>query len=203
MIKTHQSRKYLTRSEVALLLRQAADSHAPERNTCLIWMAFIHGCRVSELTGLRLADLDMQAGSLYVNRLKNGFSTVHPLESTEKQLLLRWLEKRQHCRNLTNQDWLFLSQKGYRLSRQRIYRMLREYSHCAGLDVNAHPHMLRHACGYALADNGADTRVIQDYLGHRNIQHTVLYTASNAGRFKHLWQEEIEQEKMEETPGKM
>jgi len=58
----------------------------------------------------------------------------------------------------------------------------------AGLPLHAHPHMLRHACGYALADQGADTRLIQDYLGHRNIQHTVRYTASNPARFQRLWQ---------------
>ncbi|MDK1705095.1 tyrosine-type DNA invertase [Serratia rubidaea] len=182
-------RKHLTRTEVGHLLQQAAKGRAPERDTCLIWMGFIHGCRVSELTGLRLADLDLEGGCLYMNRLKNGLSTVHPLESTEKRLLLRWLDKRQHCRNLGDEEWLFLSQKGNRLSRQRIYCMLREYGRRAGLAIAAHPHMLRHACGYALADNGADTRVIQDYLGHRNIQHTVLYTAANAGRFKALWEE--------------
>lgn len=189
MIKLPQHRKHLTRGEVGRLLLQAAAGRAPERDTCLIWMGFIHGCRVSELTGLRLADLDMDDGCLYISRLKNGLSTTHPLETTEKRLLQRWLEKRQSCRNLDDQDWLFLSQKGYRLSRQRIFRMLREYGRRAGLEVEAHPHMLRHACGYALADNGADTRVIQDYLGHRNIQHTVLYTAANAGRFRDLWEE--------------
>ncbi|VEI69600.1 Tyrosine recombinase XerD [Serratia quinivorans] len=189
MIKSQQHRKHLTRGEVGRLLLQAAAGRAPERDTCLIWMGFIHGCRVSELTGLRLADLDMDDGCLYISRLKNGLSTTHPLEATEKRLLQRWLKKRQSCRNLDDQDWLFLSQKGYRLSRQRIFRMLREYGRRAGLDVEAHPHMLRHACGYALADNGADTRVIQDYLGHRNIQHTVLYTAANAGRFRDLWEE--------------
>ena len=50
-----------------------------------------------------------------------------------------------------------------------------------------HPHMLRHACGFALADQGADTRLIQDFLGHRNIQHTVMYTATNPARFERLW----------------
>jgi type 1 fimbriae regulatory protein FimB len=182
-------RKHLTRSEVDRLLQQASVGRAPERDSCLIWMCFIHGCRVSELTGLRLADLDMDSGSVYMSRLKNGLSTVHPLQVSEKQLLARWLQRRRSYRNADWEEWLFLSQKGHRLSRQRIYRMLRSYSELAGLDVQAHPHMLRHACGYALADNGADTRVIQDYLGHRNIQHTVLYTASNAGRFKGLWQE--------------
>ena len=56
-----------------------------------------------------------------------------------------------------------------------------------GLPVDAHPHMLRHACGFALGDQGTDTRLIQDYLGHRNIQHTVQYTATNPARFARLW----------------
>lgn len=202
MQKSHAHRKHLTRTEVTRLLQQAAVGRAPERDSCLIWMGFIHGCRVSELNSLRINDLDMDSGSLYMNRLKNGLSTIHPLEATEKTLLARWLEKRQSYRNLEDEEWLFLSQKGYRLSRQRIYRMLQAYGKQAGLTVAAHPHMLRHACGYALADNGADTRVIQDYLGHRNIQHTVLYTAANAGRFKHLWQEEEPDEKQQENEGK-
>ncbi|VEA96147.1 type 1 fimbriae regulatory protein FimB [Salmonella enterica subsp. houtenae] len=188
------NRKHLTHSEVKRLLHQASVGRDPERDCCLIWMGFIHGCRVSELNGLRLSDLDLESGCIYMKRLKNGLSTVHPLENTEKHLLLRWLEKRSSFRNLDDQNWLFLSQKGHRLSRQRIYRMLREYGRRAGLDINAHPHMLRHACGYALADKGADTRVIQDYLGHRNIQHTVLYTAANAGRFRQLWKEENQEE---------
>ncbi|MFZ5179114.1 tyrosine-type recombinase/integrase, partial [Enterobacter kobei] len=57
----------------------------------------------------------------------------------------------------------------------------------AGLSLCSHPHMLRHACGFALADRGVDTRLIQDYLGHRNIRHTVRYTASNAERFEGVW----------------
>jgi type 1 fimbriae regulatory protein FimB len=65
--------------------------------------------------------------------------------------------------------------------------MIRDYGRDAGLAVASNPHMLRHACGYALADQGADTRLIQDYLGHRNIQHTVRYTATNPARFERLW----------------
>jgi type 1 fimbriae regulatory protein FimB len=55
------------------------------------------------------------------------------------------------------------------------------------VDSEHHPHQLRHSCGFALADQGADTRLIQDYLGHRNIQHTVIYTATNPARFERLW----------------
>ncbi|HCT4903893.1 TPA: tyrosine-type recombinase/integrase, partial [Salmonella enterica] len=84
-------------------------------------------------------------------------------------------------------DWLFISNKGSRLSRQWIYKLGQKYSRVAGLQISFHPHMLRHACGYALADQGLDTRLIQDYLGHKNIHHTVHYTASNAARFSQVW----------------
>lgn len=81
------------------------------------------------------------------------------------------------------------------MSRQQVYNLLRRYGRQAAIPLSLHPHMLRHACGYALADIGVDTRLIQDYLGHRNIQHTVLYTASNAGRFQGVWQRKIKANK--------
>ena len=57
----------------------------------------------------------------------------------------------------------------------------------AGLGFPAHPHMLRHACGFALANKGHDTRTLQAYLGHKNIQHTVSYTELSPDRFKDFW----------------
>lgn len=81
----------------------------------------------------------------------------------------------------------FFSPGNAALSADNIFSIIREAGKRAGLAVKAHPHMLRHACGFALADNGVDTRLLQDYLGHRNIQHTVRYTASNAARFKGVW----------------
>jgi type 1 fimbriae regulatory protein FimB len=71
--------------------------------------------------------------------------------------------------------------------RSAVNLALRKYSAAASLPLLAHPHMLRHACGIALADQCADTRLIQDYLGHRSIQQTVRYTASNPARFVKLW----------------
>jgi len=84
-------------------------------------------------------------------------------------------------------DAVFISQQREPLSRKTVWLAIRHYGERAGLSLPAHPHMLRHACGYALADQGADTRLIQDYLGHRNIQHTVRYTATNPARFERLW----------------
>ena len=84
-------------------------------------------------------------------------------------------------------EWVFLSRKGNPLSRQQFYHIISTSGGNAGLSLEIHPHMLRHSCGFALANMGIDTRLIQDYLGHRNIRHTVWYTASNAGRFYGIW----------------
>lgn len=180
-------RKYLTQWEVKALLEAAGRGADPTRNYCLIYMSFVHGLRVSEARLLRISDIDLNEGCLYIRRLKNGFSTVHPLLEQERGIIAQWLEVRKtHQDNGT--DWLFLSGRGGALSRQRIYDIVSELGRAAGLSVCSHPHMLRHACGFALADRGIDTRLIQDYLGHRNIRHTVRYTASNAGRFGGIWQ---------------
>lgn len=181
-----QKRKFLTPSEINLLLETIPDGHHPERNYCLILMAFIHGLRASEVLRLRLSDVDLHGRQMFVHRLKNSFSTVHPLIQCEIKALRAWLRVRE---NMTQDpsDWLFISRRGQPLSRQQFYYIITRASKKAGLSVCAHPHMLRHACGYALADNGVDTRLIQDYLGHQNIRHTVRYTASNAARFGGIW----------------
>jgi type 1 fimbriae regulatory protein FimB len=81
----------------------------------------------------------------------------------------------------------FLSEQRKPLHRSTVNLAIRKYSEATALPFLAHPQMLRHACGFALADQGAGTRLIQNYLGHRNIQHTVRYTAANPARFEELW----------------
>ncbi|MCZ5273508.1 tyrosine-type DNA invertase [Escherichia coli] len=183
------SRKFLTHHEVSLLLRAVLKGRHPERDACMILLAFIHGLRVSEMLSLRLADLELESRKLCVRRLKNGFSTVHPLLTEEVQCIKNWLKARETIKLPAAEErgWLFISRSGRPLTRQRFYNLLAEAGRNAGLAVAVHPHMLRHGCGYALADNGIDTRLIQDYLGHRNIRHTVIYTASNSARFERLW----------------
>ncbi|CNL10773.1 tyrosine-type DNA invertase [Yersinia proxima] len=180
------NRKHLTPAEVDRLLAATHHGTHSVRDYCLIWMCFIHGCRVSEINSWRLCDIDLDEGHIHIHRLKNGFSTIHPLFKKERKALHAWLNIRDKYKG-SDSEWLFLSEKGNRLSRQRIYWLIRHYSELADLTITAHPHMLRHGCGFALADRGIDTRLIQDYLGHRNIQNTVIYTASNAGRFKEVW----------------
>lgn len=182
-------RKFLTHHEISALLASSLEGPNPERNHCLIMMAFIHGFRVSELLGLKISDLDLRGRVLNVSRLKNGFSTQHPVLRAEVRTIRRWMRVRWRIMTgmETDEGWLFVSGKGQPLSRQQFYNILSVNGKRAALSLNPHPHMLRHACGYALADNGVDTRLIQDYLGHRNIRHTVRYTAANSARFEGIW----------------
>ncbi|EBS3707171.1 pilus assembly protein [Salmonella enterica subsp. enterica serovar Hull] len=197
------TRKFLTRHEILAMLKAVADAPNPERNLCFIMMAFIHGFRASEILTLQLADLDLRGRVIQVTRMKNGFSTIHPLSVREVKALKKWLRIRAQIilhGHHEDRGQLFISLKGKSLSRQQFYNIIRQAGRRAGLSVNAHPHMLRHACGYALADNGVDTRLIQDYLGHRNIRHTVRYTASSAARFEGIWQPIIRQRKQHSDP---
>lgn len=178
-----KQRKYLSANEVEAMINVVPHGNYYFRDRCLILMCYIHGLRVSEISMLRISDI--QDGKIFISRLKRGLSTTHPLQEREVEALNFWMGKRNSWLN-NDSPWLFLSRHGKAISRQQVYELMKKYGKAANLSVNAHPHMLRHACGFALADHGKDTRLIQDYLGHRNIQHTVLYTASNAARFSSI-----------------
>jgi len=180
-------RKFLTQNEVHSMLLAAREQLTGCRDYCLILLCFRHGMRISELLNLRFDDLDMTEGRINIRRLKNGFSTIHPLLEDEREALSTWCRERANWMTAQDADVVFISRRGGRLSRQQAHRIIQRSGVLAGTSTATHPHMLRHACGYELAERGTDTRLIQDYLGHRNIRHTVRYTASNAGRFVGLW----------------
>ncbi|EOB2450365.1 TPA: tyrosine-type recombinase/integrase [Escherichia coli] len=184
----NKKRNFLTHSEIESLLKAANTGPHAARNYCLTLLCFIHGFRASEICRLRISDIDLNEGRINIRRLKNGFSTVHPLRFDEREAVERWTQERANWKGADRTDAIFISRRGSRLSRQQAYRIIRDAGIEAGTVTQTHPHMLRHACGYELAERGADTRLIQDYLGHRNIRHTVRYTASNAARFAGLWE---------------
>jgi type 1 fimbriae regulatory protein FimB len=167
------------------LIAATKGSRNEARDRCLVLLTFRHGLRVSEACGLRLSQVDLESRVLHVQRLKKGLSTTHPLRSDEIKVIKAWLKERAKMQPET--DAFFLSERRGPLNRKTAWLAIRTYGERAGLPVAAHPHMIRHSCGFALADQGADTRLIQDYLGHRNIQHTVMYTAANPARFERLW----------------
>ena len=178
-------RKHLVSAEVEKLIAATKGSRNEARDRCLLLLMFRHGLRVSEACGQQLAQGDIESRVLHVERLKKGLSTTHPLRPDEIRAIKAWFTER--ARLKPDGDYFFVSERRSPLSRKTAWVAIRAYGEKAKLSLPAHPHMLRHACGFALADQGADTRLIPDYLGHRNIQHTVIYTATNPARFEKLW----------------
>lgn len=194
-----KKRNFLTHNEIESLLKAANSGAHATRNYCLTLLCFIHGLRASEICRLQISDIDLSSKCIYIHRLKNGFSTTHPLLNKEIRALKNWLQVRA-AYSQSDSEWLFLSRKGNPLSRQQFYQIISASGDNAGLSLEIHPHMLRHSCGFALANMGIDTRLIQDYLGHRNIRHTVWYTASNAGRFYGIWDESRDRQRSPVLP---
>ena len=187
--KTLDERKYLTVREVERVIAATKGRRHETRDRCLLLLLFWHGLRVSEACGLRLSQVDLESQVLHVRRLKNGLPTTHPLQAEELCACQEWLAIRPRFVAHPDVQSFFLSQKGGQLSRGMAWHIVRECGEAAQLPLEIYPHKLRHSCGYTLADRGADTRLIQDYLGHRNIQNTVGYTTTNPARFKKLWQD--------------
>lgn len=172
---------FLTPKEAALFLNAAKRTHRYGlRNYTLLFLIYRHGLRVSEAIDLRLSDLDLKSHRLQVRRLKNGLSTNHPLQSDEIKVLRTYLKAHPDL-----DDHLFVSERGP-MTRFAVTVICSLVSKLAGLPP-VNPHMLRHSCGYFLANKGHDTRLIQDYMGHKNIQSTVTYTKVCEQRFKELW----------------
>jgi hypothetical protein len=82
--------------------------------------------------------------------------------------------------------YVFVSERGSPLTARTVHHIVAEAGRAAGFAFPVYPHMLRHACGFYLANKGVDTRALQQYLGHRNIQHTVRYTELTAQRFQNF-----------------
>ncbi len=153
-----------------------------ETRPCCFW-PYRHGLRVSELCSLRWEQVDLGLGLLHVRRLKNGVSSTHPLRQRETDALRRLQADHQDC------GFVFTSERGGPLTDSAVRKMMARAGRTARLGFPVHPHMLRHAAGYKLVNDGQDTRAIQHYLGHRNITHTVRYTELAADRFKNFWRE--------------
>ena len=177
-------RDYLTKAEVRALLRAAKRSKRyAARNHAMILLAYRHGFRASELVELRIGDVDLRAGTIYWRRRKGSKSSVHPMKRDE----IRAVERVLRDREVRGMDYLFCSERGARLTRNGFWRVVSEAGKRAGLPMKTYTHQLRHATGYYLANKGCDLRLIQEYLGHKQIQNTLRYTALNAKRFEGLW----------------
>ncbi|CAK0757438.1 Integrase [Gammaproteobacteria bacterium] len=175
-----RSREFLTEAEVNALQKAANAGRCGLRNSTMVMIAFRHGLRVSELTSLKWEQVDPGQGNLFVRRMKNGLNSTHPLHGPE----LRALGRLKREQGESGAGYVFVGQNFLPMTTGNVRKMIDVATEKAKLDLKVHPHMLRHACGHYLANKGEDTRAIQVYMGHMNIQNTTHYTDLAAGRFK-------------------
>ena len=180
---SNRPREYLTEREVEKLIDAAGENRWSHRDATAILIAYRHGLRSSEVVALRWDDIDFTAGNLHVRRSKGGSASVHPIGGRE----LRALRRLQ--RETPKSIYVFVSERLAPLSVAGYQRMVARAGEAAGFPFLVHSHMLRHSCGYKLANDAQDTRAIQHYLGHKSINSTVRYTALAPDRFKGFWRD--------------
>jgi site-specific recombinase XerD len=178
-----RTREHLTPKEVDRLIEGTKDNRWSHRDATMILLAYRHGLRASELLDLRWEQVDLSHAVLHVRRVKAGTPSTHPLTGRE----LRALRRLQ--REAPTSPFVFVSERGAPFSTAGFARMLERAAEVARIEIKVHPHMLRHACGFKLANDGVDTRALQAYLGHKNIQHTVRYSELAPTRFKNFWRD--------------
>jgi integrase len=173
-------REHLTQIEVEKLIKAAKGNRNGQRDATMLLIAFRHGLRASELCGIQWSDVELETGNLHLRRAKGGATGTHPLLGDELRAL-RALKRE------AKSPFIFVSERGAPFSVAGLQKLVERAGIEAGMPFKCHPHMLRHATGYALANKGTDTRTLQSYLGHRSIQSTVRYTELAPGRFKNIW----------------
>ncbi len=165
-----RDREHLTEREVACLIKAVKGNRHGHRDATMILIGFRHGLRVSELCSLQWSSIEFETGTVYVRRAKGGQEATHPLLGDELRALREL--KRQSA-----SPFVFASERGGPFTPSGFAKLLARAGEEGGISFKVHPHMLRHACGYALANKGLDTRTLQAYLGHRSINSTTRYAA--------------------------
>ena len=179
-----REREYLTPEELDRLVTTARKrGRYGLRDALAITMGYRHGLRVSELVELRWDQVDFTTGHLTVHRRKGSTGSTQPIDGAEMRQL-RKLQREQP----PGSAYVFNNERGAPMSPAGFQRMLRRVGEECGLPA-VHPHMLRHSCGFALADKGRDLREIQGYLGRKSIGNTTKYVELRPGRFDSIWRD--------------
>lgn len=163
--------------------RLSQDNRYGHRDATMILVAYRHGLRASEIVDLLWEQIDWNSATLHVGRVKSGKPSTHPIRGDE---LRAWRKLKREAPKL---PFVFVSERGGPFTTDSFNWTVKRAAQKAGFPFQAHAHMLRHAAGYKVAGDGHDTRSIQDYLGHKNIQHTVRYTELSPTRFKDFWRD--------------
>ena len=154
----YRSREHLTEREVERLVEAAKGNRWSHRGSTMLLLAFRHGLRAAELVDLRWEQVDLENAILHVRRVKQGTPATHPLTGRELRALRR-LQREQGPKS----PFIFVSERGAPFSKRGFQAMVERAARAAGFDMKIHPHMLRHSCGYKLANDGVDTRTILSF----------------------------------------
>src|SRR6476620_4234699 len=179
-----RDREYLADGEITRLISAAGENRHSHRDATMVLVAYRHGLRAAELVTLRWDAIDFAHGRVHVHRVKGSAESVHPLSGRELRALRR-LKREQDPAS----PFIFTSERGAPFSTAGFRKLIARLGVAAGLGFPVHPHMLRHACGFKLANDGVDTRSLQADLGHKTIHHTVRCTELATTRFKHFWRD--------------
>ena len=178
-------REYLTLEETKRLMAAAAASRYGHRDATLVLIAYRHGLRVLELCELRWDQIDWNQATLAVRRRKKGSPSTHPIKGDELRALRRLRREQKPA-----SPFVFTSERGAPFATGGVRTLIARLGQASGFQYRVHPHMLRHATGFRLANKGVDTRSLQAFLGHKNIQHTVKYTELLPNRFRNFWDDD-------------
>jgi integrase/recombinase XerD len=185
--------KSLARDEVNSMLvarRPASNGSAVEalavRDRAMLEVFYAGALRVSEIIGIKLEDLKLEMGYVLV-RGKGDKERIVPLGRSALEVLSDYMKNaRPALAAGKNSPFLFLARGTRKLTRQRVWQMVRAASSAAGR--NASPHMLRHSCATHMVENGADLRTVQTILGHADISTTQVYTHLALDRLKNVYE---------------
>jgi integrase len=178
----YRDREHLTPEEVHRLIETAKRGRHGLRDAALILMVFRHGLRAQEVCDLKWSEVQFGRNpTVFIRRVKGSDSGAHPLRGDEQRML------RELHRQYPDSAYVFTTEREGPFTTDAINRLIKRIGDRAKLSFPIHVHMLRHACGYALANDGYDTRAIQGWLGHKQIQNTVGYTKLSPKRFEGIW----------------
>jgi integrase/recombinase XerD len=184
--------KALSEDEVQRLLdAPTGDEPAVRRDRAMLEVLYGTGLRVSELVGLSLGDVDLDAALLRAFG-KGSKERIVPMGVPAVRAMAAWFGaggrpdmEPTRWRRRGDAEAVFLSSRGGRLSRQGAWDVLRRYARQVGLEGKLTPHVLRHSCATHMLDHGADIRAVQELLGHASISTTQVYTLVSTER---LWE---------------
>lgn len=154
------------------------------RNRAIFELLYASGLRISELCHARLENIDLEEGWIRVTG-KGNKTRIVPVGSKAREAIARYLaNERPALVRAKSGAEIFLSVRGRKLTRERVWQLIREYAKTAGIETAVYPHLLRHSFATHLLSNGADLRVIQEMLGHADISTTEIYTHVDQKRLR-------------------